>query len=578
MYYSSIMFNRKKELLAAIIMVLLILASCQKIAYKDDPNIQDDPIDYVWDTSTVVQVTLSGTSITVDPAVATISGSKLTITEAGTYNITGSLTNGQIIVNSQDESSVRLILNGVNITCSNNAPIYIKDSKKTIIDLAAGTSNYLTDGTTYSTTDEPKAALFSNSDLTIFGSGYLTVTGKYKDGISTDDGLLIKSGIISVTSVDDGIRGKDCVIIKSGKITVVSGGDGIKSTNTESSLLGYISIDSALVNITTTAGDGVAAGTNLSIGDGSYTITTGGGAGTISTGGRGPGGGGSSGYSGTISEKGLKGGVSVVITKGTFNINSADDAIHSNGSVTINGGTLALSTGDDGIHASSAITINGGSVNITKCYEGIESALITVNSGDVSVASVDDAFNATKGSATESNDGSWLYIKGGNITVNASTGDGLDSNGSVAMTAGTVIVQGPQSSPEVGFDVNGTFNVSGGLLIGSGPNSGNMIEAISTTSSQYGVKATISSTLAASNLFHIQDASGNEVVTFKPVRNCYYIVYSSPLLLSGSKYSIYTGGFSTGTLTNGIYVGGTYSGGTSKANFTVSSKVTNVSF
>jgi hypothetical protein len=105
-----------------------------------------------------------------------------------------------------------------------------------------------------------------------------------------------------------------------------------------------------------------------------------------------------------------------------------------------------------------------------------------------------------------------------------------------------------------------------------------MIEGLSTTTSQYGIKATITSTLAASTLFHIQDASGNELITFKPVRSCYYIVYSSPLLLSGSTYFICTGGSSTGTMTNGIYVGGTYSGGTAKKNFTVSSKVTNVSF
>jgi trimeric autotransporter adhesin len=182
------------------------------------------------------------------------------------------------------------------------------------------------------------------------------------------------------------------------------------------------------------------------------------------------------------------------------------------------------------------------------------------------------------GSPTEYNDGSWLYINGGNITVSASKGDGLDSNGSAAVTAGTVIVQGPPSQPEVGFDINGSFNVSGGLVIGSGPNSGNMIEGISTTSSQNGLKATISSNLAASTLFHIQDASGNELITFKPVRSCYYIVYSSSLLVTGSRYYIYTGGASTGTLTNGIYAGGTYSGGTSRANFTVSSRITNISF
>jgi hypothetical protein len=571
--------HRKKESLALIILALIILVSCQKIAYKDDSGIQDDPVDYIWDTSTVVQVTLSSTSITVDPAVATINGSKLTITEAGTYNITGSLTDGQIIVNSQQESSVRLILNGVNINCSNNAPLFIKDSKKTIINLASGTSNYLTDGATYSTTDEPKAALFSNSDLTIFGSGSLTVTGKYKDGISTDDGLLIKSGTISVTSADDGIRGKDCVIIKSGRITVVSKGDGIKSSNTEDPLLGFISIDSALVNITATTGDGINAKTNLTIADGSFTITCGGGAGAIATGNPGPGGNSATGYTGTISEKGMKATNNIVITKGTFIINSADDAIHSKaGSATINGGTFTLSTEDDGIHAPSAITINGGNINITKCYEGIESSLITVNSGDITIASVDDAINATMGSATEANDGSWFYFNAGNLTVSASSGDGIDSNGSVAIKSGTVIVQGPPSQPEVGFDINGSFNVSGGLVIGSGPNSGNMIEGISTTSAQYGVKITISSTLSASTLFHIQDASGNELVTFRPVRSCYYIVFSSPMIVNGSQYSIYTGGTSSGTLTNGIYVGGTYSGGTLRKSFTISSKVTNVSF
>jgi hypothetical protein len=571
--------NREKKPLAIVIIAFLILASCQKIAYKADTGAQDDPADYTWDTSTVVQVTLSGTTITVDPAVATISGSKLTITEAGTYNITGTLTNGQIIVNSQQESSVRLILNGVNITCANNSPLYILDSKKTIIDLAAGTSNYLTDGATYSTTDEPKASLFSNSDLTIFGSGSLIVTGKYKDGISTDDGLLIKSGTIYVTSADDGIRGKDYVIIKSGKITVISAGDGIKSSNTEEPLLGYISIDSALVNITAKTGDGINAQTNLTIADGSFTITCGGGAGTIATGGSGPGGTSATGYTGTISEKGIKATNSIIIAKGTFIINSADDAIHSkSGSATINGGTFTLSTEDDGIHAPAGITISGGNVNITKCYEGIESSLITVNSGDVTVASVDDAFNATMGSAVENNDGSWLYIKGGNVTINASSGDGLDSNGSAAISGGTVVVQGPSSQPEVGFDINGSFNVSGGLVIGSGPNSGNMIEGISTTSTQYGIKATISSNLSASTLFHIQDASGNELVTYKPIRSCYYIVYSSPLLQNGGNYSIYTGGSSTGTLTNGIYVGGTYSGGTAKKTFTISSKITNLSF
>ena len=162
--------------------------------------------------------------------------------------------------------------------------------------------------------------------------------------------------------------------------------------------------------------------------------------------------------------------------------------------------------------------------------------------------------------------------------VNASRGDGLDSNGNIVMTNGTVVVNGPSSNPEVGADYNGSFNISGGLLVFTGPNSGNMIEATSSSSEQYAAKATSSSQISPSTLFHIQNESGNSLLTFKHIRNCYYIVFSSPDLKQGSTYSIYTGGTSTGINDNGLYTGGTYSGGTLRKSFTVSGKVTNVSF
>jgi hypothetical protein len=146
------------------------------------------------------------------------------------------------------------------------------------------------------------------------------------------------------------------------------------------------------------------------------------------------------------------------------------------------------------------------------------------------------------------------------------------------MTGGTVVAHGPTSQPEVGTDYNGTFNISGGLLLITGPNSGNMIRATSTTFAQYTIKVTISSQLNSSTLFHIQDASGTSLVTYKPVRSVYYIVFSSPDLKTGTTYSIYTGGSSTGTYSNGLYIGGTYSGGTFKKSFTLTSKVTSVSF
>lgn len=576
------MSNKLSLYIILFVVTLLSFLSCEKtFVTKDDASETEDTTDYIWDTANVVQITLNSSSITVDPSVATVSGSKVTITSAGTYNITGTLTDGQIIVKTEDEGNVRLILSGVNINCSSGSPLYISKAKKAIVILSNGTDNYMSDGTTYTLVNgEPGGTIFSNSYLSFSGEGSLTVTANYKDGISSDDGLLFNCGKISVTSADDGIRGKDFVIVRKGNITIKSKGDAIKSDNDESDLLGYISIDYGIFDIIASAGDAINAQTKLTITDGIFNITTGSGA-VISTGSAnpgGPGGGGSSGYSGTISEKALKATVSLKIEKGTFSINSADDALHSNTDIVVNDGNFTIASGDDAIHADGSIIINGGTLNISKCYEGMESPSITVNGGDISLVSVDDSFNATMGSATESNDGSCLYINGGNIMVNTSGGDGIDSNGSVVMTSGTVIAHGPASSPEVGIDVNGSFNVSGGLLLASGPNSGNMIEAISTTSSQYCIKTTISSTLSSATLFHIQNAEGVDLVTYKPVRTTYYIVFSSPELESGVSYSIYTGGTSTGTLNKGLYSGGTYSGGTLKKTVTISSKLTSVSF
>jgi hypothetical protein len=573
------MLKRELNFLVILSLILGMLAACEKVA--ENPEDGDDTDVYTYDTTIVVQVNLNGNSITVVPDVATVSGTRVTLKSAGTYKITGTLTDGQIVVNANNTGNVRIILNGVTIKCSNSAPIYIKDADKALIDLADGTVNTLIDGTSYVTVDgEPNATLFSDSELIIYGNGSLNVTANYNDGISSDDGLVIKSGTITVKAADDGIRGKDYLIIQDGKITVNSTGDALKSDNETDTSKGYIIIDSGTLSLSASAGDAVDAVTNLTVNGGIFNIITGGGAGTSTGGGGGgmPGGGSSGGYSGTISEKALKGNVSVKIEKGTFTINSADDALHSNGLVIIDDGNLSVATGDDAVHAETSIIINGGTLNITKSFEAIESASITVNKGNVILVATNDGFNATNGSGGEANDGSILTFNGGYVVADVSSGDGLDSNGNIVMTGGTVIVHGPLSAPEVAFDFNGTFTISGGILIGGGPNSGNMIEVPGSNSSQYCIKATSSSNVSVSTIFHIQDASGNDVVTFKPVRSTYYFAFSSSQLTNDSSYSIYTGGISTGFNTGGLYTGGTYSGGILKKTFTISSKITSITF
>jgi hypothetical protein len=571
-----------------IAIVLLIPGSCEK-KYSDDywndsgNNIEgsEDESDYVWDESDVNEIILNGRSVIEDSEGVVVSGTIIKIILAGTYRFSGVLNDGQIIVNTSDEKIVRLLLNGVSITCSNSSPVFIKKAAKVLVDLADSTENYLEDGSSYvlDNEGEPGATVFSKSYLSFSGNGKLSISANYQDGIVSKDGLVIKNGILDVRAIDDGIRGKDYLIIKDGRLNIESGGDGIKSDNDINSGYGKIIIESGNI-IINASGDGITAQNNISVLSGTLNITTGGGAGnstgsgTTSMGGR-PGGT-SGGYSGTTSAKGIKSTGSITIDNGTFMVNSADDALHTDGTFTLNGGTLTMATGDDAIHAEGSVTINGDTLIITKSYEGIESPSITVNKGYISLVSTDDGFNATKGNATEANDGSSLVINGGYVVVNSSAGDGIDSNGNVIITGGIIIVHGPQSQPEVGFDINGTFNVSGGLLIGTGPNSGNMIEAPGNSSGQYSVKTTISSGISSNTLFHIQDTEGNDLVTFKPFRNQYYIVFSSAQLKSGSTYHIYLGGSSTGVNNNGLFTGGTYSGGTFRKSFTLSGKTTNI--
>ena len=561
----------KKRNLTIILLSIIwvILFSCEKSIEIDDPDeneteSSEEAEDYTWDSSDTITIFFNSNSITADSDSVSIDGSTVTITKAGNYIISGTLSNGQIIVNSDDEEVVRLILSGVDMTCSSSAPIYVKDAYKTIIVLDDGTENYITDSNSYvfddSEDDEPNAAIFSKDYLAIYGNGYLTVNGNYNDGIASKDGLVIKSGNITVNSVDDGIRGKDYLIIRDGNITLNVEGDGLKSDNDEDESLGYILIETGNIDIIS-GGDAIQAETDINITTGEFDITAGGGSNYSVS------------YDG--SAKGLKADESLSVDGGNYTINSADDAVHSNGSIIFNGGTFNISSNDDGIHADESVEINNSNVSISKSYEGIESANITVNESNVRIIASDDGFNATEGMAVESNDGSCLTINSGYVYVNTSSGDALDSNGNIVIAGGTVIAHGPSSDPEVGMDYNGTCKVSGGTLVISGPDS-RMTQAPSSSSTQYSVLVKFNTRQSANSIVHIEDSNGNDILTFAPVRTYQSIIFSSTELTKGSTYTIYTGGSYTSTSEDGLYTNGTYEPGVEYRNFTISQIVTNL--
>lgn len=561
------------------------------IVEHEDPSDADH---FDWDEEEVASITLDNSNITVVGSGVTVENQIVRITSTGTYNLEGSLQNGQIIIDTEDDGRVRLILNGVDISNSTSSPLYVKSAEKTVIVLAEDTENYFSDGGAYvyamAEETEPNATIFSQDDLIIGGEGTLIVTGHYNDGITSKDGLLIQGGDLQVTVVDDGIRGKDYLVIQDSEITIQAGGDGLKSDNTEDTAVGYITVENSVINITS-GGDAFEAESDVHIISGQFTLVTSSTANILDT---------------SLSAKGIKGINSVVINQGVFTISSTDDAIHSNNVIIINGGTFQISTGDDGLHADAAITINGGEFTINESYEGIESAVITINAGTIHINSSDDGLNIAGG-----NDGSgmegvirmpgrgrgaipqpgdqksdntapgqdaftyngeyYLNLNGGYIVINAG-GDGWDINGAIVMTDGLVIINGPTENFNGALDYDGTFSITGGTLIAVG--SARMAQVPGSQSAQNSVLVNFSSMLNAGTLIHIQSSDGKDIVSFSPTKPFQSIAYSSAALSSGTSYDLYLGGSVTGTAVDGLYPNAGYSPGTQYTSFTISGVVT----
>ncbi|NTW25070.1 MAG: carbohydrate-binding domain-containing protein [Lentimicrobium sp.] len=394
------------------------------------------------------------------------------------------------------------------------------------------------------------------------GSGY---DPSYCTAIKCDASISVSGAIITIVST--GKAGKAIssdadILITAGTINITSSGNGATYTNSSGVADAYVatclSADGDIIidggSLTTTssgsAGKGISADGTLTIGSSNNTPIV------------------------NITTTGTR---ILISGSGSNAVYAEAKAVKSDGDVSIDNGTINIASADDGIKSETSIAISNATLTITNSVEGLEAPYININSGNVSVKSSDDCLNATFGGGGEANDGSILTFNGGNTLINTTGGDGLDSNGNIIINGGTIIVHGPPSAPEVGMDYNGTCSVNGGLLVISGTNS-NMTQAPGNSSAQYSIKAMSNTSLSSATLFHLQNASAEDVVTFQPMRNYYSIIFSSSDLQNGATYSIYTGGTCTGTNTNGLYSGGTYSGGTFKKTFTISNKVTRVNF
>lgn len=324
------------------------------------------------DVSGATTITLSGQSATATGTGAEVTDGVVTITAGGTYVVTGTMTEGRILVNAPKEE-VTLVLQDASITCSTGSPLYVYKSKATTLYLPEGTDSTLTDGTDYTFSDsyssaeeeEPNACLYSKSDLVIAGSGSLTVNANYNNGITGKDTLFIQKASVTVTAVNHGINGKDSLTIKDADITVTSGGDALRSTNDSDTTLGYLVITGSALKLT--AGeDGIQAETTLTISGGTATVTTAGGAGQS--------------ISNDTSAKGFKAGTQVTVTGGTFQLNCCDDAIHSNGDGTIDCDGSVVAAGSTGMAENFGTASTQGSILVN--LSGSAGQTITLKDSD----------------------------------------------------------------------------------------------------------------------------------------------------------------------------------------------------
>lgn len=576
-------------------------SSVSQAAKSDiDASIASEDIDVGYDEESSVGITFADGSAAIDGEGATAEGETVTISQAGTYILSGTATNGRIIVSADKTAEIKLIFNGLDITCSDNAPLLVSKAKKVYIVLEDGTENVLTDGANYSLGKDDSntdGAIFSKADLTINGSGTLTVNANYKHGIVSKDDLVITDGNINVTSASTAMEGKDSVKISGGTFNISAGTNGIKATNTEASDKGFISVTGGSFTVVAN-NDAFEAETVLSIQGGSFDITTGGGSANASiksdgtpnrnwqnnmgNGGGGPNGMGRPDDNGngmgddppamptadstdttdstSTSAKALKAGNEVNISGGEFKIDSADDSVHSNGNIVVTGGNISAASGDNGMHANGNLTISDGTVDITKSYEGIEGSIVTIDGGTISVVASDDGINCAGGSDTGSTDrmgadqfsaqeGVELNINGGTVTIDAE-GDGLDSNGNFTMTGGTVCVCGPTNGGNGALDYNGTATVTGGTLIACG--AVGMEEGFSDNSTQYSVLHDLDSTVSANEKLTITDSDGKEILSFTPTKTWQSVVFTSADLKKGETYTITAGSQSETVTINGI--------------------------
>lgn len=418
-----------------------------------------------YDESEAVKITLSGKTAACNSSNVQIEDGVVTIKAAGVYVLSGTFTDGTIVVDAGDDDKVQLVLDGVSIMAADYAAIYAKNADKVFVTLAEGAGNSLTVSGDYVQTDDNNvdAVIFAKCDLTLNGTGSLTVKDNMGHGIVSKDDLVVTGGTYTIYSQDHCLNGKD----------------------------------------------------------------------------------------------------SVRIADGTFNLSCDEDGIHAgnddqqDGYVYIEGGDINISVGDDALHAEGLLIITGGDIDVSKSCEGVEGYKILVTGGDIDVVSSDDGFNAAGGSSgsgynhdgfgggpgmggvyMDADSDAYIFITGGTININAD-GDGIDSNGCIGITGGSVYVLGPSDNGNGAMDYGICAAITGGEIVAVGGSG--MAQGFGDESTQCSALVNFDEWVDAGETITLTDSDGKEVFSYKVDKKFNSVVISTSDMKQGDNYTLTVG-------------------------------------
>lgn len=462
-----------------------------------------------------------------DGSTITQNDSVYTITQAGEYTVTGLLSEGQIVVNADDNAEITIVLNGTSITCSNGSPIYIKNADNVKIKSEENTYNCIVDARTEaddnsdnSSSENGNAAIYAACDLKLVGKGALSVTGNYNNGIQSKDDISIKNVTIKVNAVNNAIKGNDEVAIESGEIIAISRkDDGIKTSNsslsTKGKQKGNVIISGGNIDIYA-ACDGIDAAYGVDVsGDGNLNIYTdtysdyseavaadnsGSSANSVGTPpdmnnaqnngnmGNPPD------MNNSSSNPGMKGnfGGGNRAANGMPGNNSPGNSskksystkgIKAESEINISGAAINISSTDDGIHANSdsgvletgedgkgIISISGGTITISTGDDGIHADKeLNITDGYINVLTSYEGLEAI----TINISGGQSFVYAADDGINACTGDG-SSTPLINITGGYVDVTTGSGDTD-GIDSNGSYTQYGGMVFVKGGSSSGQV-------------------------------------------------------------------------------------------------------